>query len=289
MDKLDYIKKFIDEINFQYVDIPTESIDNIYELIINDKITIPNNNVEMFYYGIYYYEKEDYDSMIKYYLMAIENGGSIAANELGCHYYQKKDYENAVKYLTLGADRGCSQSANSLGYYYYKQKDYDNMIKNYLIAINRGNCFAANNFGYYYSKKADYDNAIKYYLLAINLGSNNAAYNLGYCYYKQKDYDNAVKYYLIAIAINGSYLKGINKLKEIIKQNILEKYHYIKIIEELDHKTYLKVVGDNKIAILLYEIYKQKIDLIELPFKYGLDGDGFIEAKNDFIAQLIRS
>ena len=33
---------------------------------------------------------------------------------------------------------------------------------------------------------------------------------------------------------------------------------------------------------IIKKLYDQKMDLIELPFKYSLDADGFKEAKKDF-------
>ena len=52
--------------------------------------------------GNYYQIHKDYKKMLKYYLMAIEKGDSIAMSNLGYYYQEQKDYKNMVKYYILG-------------------------------------------------------------------------------------------------------------------------------------------------------------------------------------------
>ena len=86
MDKLTSIKNWLSNNTYVFVDIPYESINNIYDLLINGKLNEPNNDIEMLYYGNYYKEQKDYNNMIKYYLMAIKNGNSYAMYCLGYYY-----------------------------------------------------------------------------------------------------------------------------------------------------------------------------------------------------------
>ena len=91
--KMDYsfmeeqIIDFLDD--FKYVKIydpkSLEKIYNLYFLNIEEKVILP---IEQCYYGIFFYKKEDYDKMKRYYLMAIDKGDSMAMNNLG-YYYEK--------------------------------------------------------------------------------------------------------------------------------------------------------------------------------------------------------
>jgi hypothetical protein len=91
------------------------------------------------------------------------------------------------------------------------------------------------------------------------------------------------------------YLKSIKKrdrtailyLKNVIRNDKLKFEHYIKMIEELDYDLYSEVFSDNQGLLLLYKIYRSRIDLMDLHFRYLPNNEGFNEAKEDFIKNLI--
>jgi TPR repeat protein len=95
--------------------------------------------------GVYYQTLKDYDNMKKYYLMAIEEGNSLAMSNLGVYYQTLKDYDNMKKYYLMAIDKCNNYSMNNLGVYYKEIKDYDNMQKYYSMAIEKGHHYSMNN------------------------------------------------------------------------------------------------------------------------------------------------
>ena len=84
--------------------------DNILKLF-NNKIIDENlldNNRYLVWIGNYYRNiGKDYDKMKKYYLMAIDNGNSMAINNLGHYYhYIEKDYKLMEKYYLMAINNG---------------------------------------------------------------------------------------------------------------------------------------------------------------------------------------
>jgi hypothetical protein len=59
------------------------------------------------------------------------------------------------------------------------------------------------------------------------------------------------------------------------------------MIEELDYAVYSDIVDNDEILLLLYRVYRSKIDYMELHFKYSPDNEGFIQAKEDFVKNLL--
>lgn len=223
------IINYLEQYNFSYVKIDREQdIIDVHEAyftnVFKDNVSAIVNN----YYGIYHRIKEDFELMIKYYLLAIEQKSITSMINLGRYYKNIKDYDNMVKYYTMAADLGDSSAMNSLAIYYeeigdyntmikyyllaielgddiamynlalyyYKIKDCDNMVKYLLQAIDNENVLAMCDLGYYYEENKDYDNMIKYYSMAVDLGDEKARHNLAAYYYNSKDYHNAIKYYL---------------------------------------------------------------------------------------------
>jgi hypothetical protein len=79
--------------------------------------------------------------------------------------------------------------------------------------------------------------------------------------------------------------KLIHKLSELLQNTSNELVpDIIDIILDID----LSDVQDCPIyIILLQKALKEKIDIMDLHFNYSLEGKGFIEAKNDFLAKMI--
>src|SRR5437868_12050920 len=120
----------------------------------------------------------------------------------------------------------------------------------------------------------------KYFLRAINLSNYYSMNNLGY-YYKNTEKNNtlALKYYLLAIHHN--YNKKVD-LSFSIDVPITPN-----VIENIDENDNFPVYINSYISLYkhLQKVITEKIDLIELPFKYAPNESGFQEAKKDFMKE----
>ena len=75
----------------------------------------------------HYEEKEDFPTMEKYYLMAIDKDDTKAMYNLATYYAHKKDYQNMEKYYMMAIALGNANSMYNLAIYYNKIEDYPNM------------------------------------------------------------------------------------------------------------------------------------------------------------------
>jgi predicted DNA-binding WGR domain protein len=216
--------------------------------------------------------------------MSIECGNTIAMRNLATMYRRKGDDLNMQKYYLMAIEKGDATAMNNLAVYYNDKKDYSNMTKYYLMAIENGDIVAMDNFAGYYCYRKDYDNMTKYYLMAIENGSTISAISLANYYVKKEEYFSAIKYYIIALNM-GDY-NPIDKIISLIKKDSLDIDCYIEMVEQLDYELYKRVVDHHVGLTLLYKIHRSKIDLLELPFKYSPDNEGFVQAKEDFILNL---
>jgi TPR repeat protein len=101
----------------------------------------------------YYLKNKDYENMKKYYLMALENGSSIAMICLAEYYKDtEKNYKLMKKYYRMAIEKGHSNAMYSLGYHYHNtEKNYELMEKYYLMAIKKGHQDAINSLNHYYN------------------------------------------------------------------------------------------------------------------------------------------
>lgn len=184
------------------------------------------------------------------------------------------------------------------------------MKKYYLMAINQGSGVAMFNYGLYCESIKDYNNMIKYYLMATEKNYHHATYSLANYYYRNDDFINVEKYHLIAV--EKGYRKSIDTLRNCYSNflyhdkllDFLGKYEPNRLIEylnfvDISKLTYLKrfmeiilsispneIYKTTKTIQLIYNLAKQKIDLLEIHFKYLPDNDGFIQAKNDYLSRV---
>ena len=237
------IEIYLDKNNFKYSKLNNyEDINIIYNLFINDIIMnlehlfFNDLNQIYYYYGIYYQIQNDFDNMIKYYLMAIEKNNSTAMNNLATFYEKQQNYDQMMKYYLMAIEKDNSTAMNNLADYYEKQQDYEQMIKYYLMAIEKNNSTAMNNLATYYFQQRNYDQMMKYFLMAIERGNLVSLCNLGSYYEKQNDFDSMIKYYLMAIEKGNS--KAMNNLARYYeKHNDYENMmKYYLIFAETDNK-----------------------------------------------------
>ena len=129
-------------------------------------------------YGFYLQIIEkDYEGMIKYYLLAINNNNIVAMNLLATYYNSIKNYDQMKKYLLMIAENN----------------NVNVDIEVYIIVCR--------NLALHYKKiEKNYNQMIKYYLLATDKGCNKSPYDLSkYYWYKEKNMEQMVIYSLIAI------------------------------------------------------------------------------------------
>ena len=121
MDKLDEIKKYLKNKKINYIEIPDESINKIYQLYINNNKEEIETCIENYYYDTFYYINKNYNKMKKYYFTAINMQSNMQSN-----MHSNNDYVIYNIWLNLGV------------YYEKIEKDYDLMKNNqrlYLMAI----------------------------------------------------------------------------------------------------------------------------------------------------------
>jgi len=213
-----------------YDDLETKkNCNEIYEILINDIDILPNNtnDILLFFMGIKYHIKMDYDKMKIYYLMAIKLNNNVGA-------------------------------MHKLGIYYQNiEKNYEEMKKYYLMGIKHNNTGAMTNLGLYYKEiERNYEEMKKYYLMGIKHNSTSSMYNLGLYYLLiEKNYDKMKKYLLMNIEHNDptgmlalSYYYGNNivDLYEMLR-NITNKNEILqRAINELENNT--KIQKYNKLT-----------------------------------------
>ena len=185
--------------------------------VSNDNDIRAMTNLSQYYKTI----NKDVNNRLKYLLMIIEKQNvdfiyvNYAATDLAYYYHNIEDYDNMVKYYLLIINQPSNPENNDnrskamfdLGYHYYEQKELEPMRKYYHLAIELENADAMNNIACDYEEqyantlyedKEIYDNMMKYFIMAITKGHSNSMYDLALFYEKIKDYTNMKKYLLMA-------------------------------------------------------------------------------------------
>lgn len=175
--------------------------------------------------------------------------------------------------------------AHYYGFYYSKTSSFDKMEKYYLIAVESGISASMHNLARYYESKGIWDRMIKYYKMSIENGAGLSLNSLFMYYFRITDYKEAVKYAIQCAKnrITESYYY-INSLISIGK---FREEDCIELIDATDYQTYAKIVDNNSPMLLLYKLYKTKIDYIETALKYSPDWEGLKLAKEDFAERVI--
>lgn len=138
--------------------------------------------------GLFYFINNNYNEMIKYYLLAIEKDNLFAINTLGLFYEEvEKDYENAKKY--------------------------------YLLAVEKGDKFAMLNLMLFYSRIENNKQKVnEYYKNVMEIDEPEEFYKIGVHYEMyEHNYIEMEKYYLMAI--NKKHSQALQKLISYYKKN----------------------------------------------------------------------
>jgi hypothetical protein len=140
-DKEIELIKFLEKLGYGYLKIDCEkSINNIHDLLINEKMFESETGIEIHYLGIYYDSKKEYELMIKYFLMAIDNKYYFSGINLGQYYKSIGNYNLMKKYLLMAIDDGLVPAMILLSSYYETIEFNEQLRDKYLLmAIRRGN------------------------------------------------------------------------------------------------------------------------------------------------------
>ena len=274
----------------------------------------------MYYLGIYYYDNKKIEQATKYLLMAIEKGNTDAMYKLGTYYKNDlKDEETAMKYFEMAIEKGKLNSISIVIKYYDSKKDYKKVRKYCKIGLNNDNSDAMNLYGsYYYSIKKNNKKAFKYYLMASDLGNVHGFCNVGLMYSVYiKDDVLMEKYCLKALQMGSKFDGNIIRLKTYYKSNnfhmklldLYINYEHMRTRKELietfellmtksmtidDEKQFMSHLSTFKFEEsdnltsglkLLVGALTNNVSLLDLHFKYSMEGKGYDDAKNDFFGR----
>lgn len=199
--EIDYIKKWCSHRDVEYYDIPSESVESIYNLLISKVSDAPKNAVELLYHGMYAMFSGDDTDTIKYLSEALNKGNFRAATMMGVYYSKLRNQEsNMMKYFRIGLDGGDPPAMNAIGVYHLKHKDYIQAEKMLQQSANVGCDTALLNLGILYEIKGDIKQMKKYCITAANHEVTEAMGKLGKYYLDKKKYKKAEIYILMGIA-----------------------------------------------------------------------------------------
>ena len=168
--------------------------------------------------GRIYYDEEQYDKAMEYYLQAAANDNeyqSLAEDDIGDMYRNgngvKRNLKKAIEWYKKGAEHDNANSMCSLGHMYESgegvEKDSVQAAHWTLLAAKQGDVTAMENMGYHYENgigvEQDYIAAMAWHKCAADAGDSDAMYSIGDLYYfgngVEKDYSLAKDWYEKAI------------------------------------------------------------------------------------------
>jgi hypothetical protein len=259
-------------------------IDN---LLKNRELFEPLSASDSFWLGYYYLIHNENPILMNFHFTAASEQGIIHANICLAGYYCASGYNKlGLAYYKEAAQYGHYVAAHNLGWIYYKNGNFKKMKKFYIIAIQNKNVRSMNDLGWHYYEQKQFIKMKKYYLMACDNGFEISFNNLVLYYNVYNKSFGLLKLYV-------KYHEKYNKRKELIDQfNSVSS-------EQLSPKQELKFLeitsnfifnDDDKLCSslkLLNNTIKNKLDLIDLHFKYSITGKGAIEAKKDFLERCI--
>jgi len=125
------------------------------------------------YIGFYYQnEIQDYPTALSYFQRGVENNNTNASQNIASLYYLMGEYDLSEKYFLIAVEKGDDIAANNLGFYYQNIKeDYENAKKYYKLAEERGEPYAIYNLYTLFKKLDDKEEMEKYYQKVLEKNS----------------------------------------------------------------------------------------------------------------------
>ena len=204
-DKGDPIKLFVDALLHEIGSVGGVDIDEVldeeeYMNLIEDLRDV-DNSLDNFHEGLEYYEKEDFETALKYFDLAIESNPkdseaiyykSLALSRLG-------DFDIALDMVNRAISLDDTQDRywNDKGNYLSRLDDFDGAQKCFdkAIEINPRDSVLWANKGFLYIQTEQYDEAIKSYIKALDLEYNiHNLVGLANVYIDLADFPNAERY-----------------------------------------------------------------------------------------------
>jgi len=124
MSQLEQIKNILINNKIEYVEIPDDNINKIYELLVNKTIFEPITSVELLYTGFYFLIENIPIEMEKYYILACDMGNADAMYNLALYYKNLNNIKQMIEFL-LKAIRENHAKANEEFLEYTKKTALD--------------------------------------------------------------------------------------------------------------------------------------------------------------------
>lgn len=261
--------------------------------------------------GIYYCDINE-ELAITFFLMGVVNKDYRSMYNLGTIYCEKKDYETMLKYYLMSLEQQYSAPAldSLINHYHSRENNMEKVIYYCLIGAKHENVKCMYILGIYYNNRNE-EEMKKYLVMASEHGHEKSMIELinYYKYPELKTYLwHGMKYHpaICFKELNNIYrFNNIKLLKLHIKcidYNVTNRKKIIKLFnavcneKAVDMDKYLQLITsfqflpEDDLCVglrLLTNTLNQKIELIDLHFKYSLEGLGFKEAKQDFLEQCL--
>lgn len=254
------------------------------------------NTMGCLYLAEIYEKDKQYDLMVDTYLVAIEHGDSTAMCHLANYYFKNKKYELMEKYHLMAIDHHHILSMVSYGYYCGKiEKKYVRMEHYYLMAIQTDSPYQAYSesamyyLAEYYNRIKKMEDMEKYALMFLK-------YNLipKLLYMNDIVVEMLSKYYNTIekpVSALHLYIEYKSERPKIIKQ-----FNHISslILNEEQYNLLLTILttfefGDDLVHSsirMLSNVLRNQIDIMDLHFKYTVNGIGYEKAKEEFLQSL---
>ena len=282
------------------------NIDNIYDLFINNKIGEVNEFEDYNLYGIYYiFLANNRELGIKYFIDGIEKGCWRCMSNIKTYYGEvDKNFELSKKYYIM-----CINEDHDIPFLNYLRKTQrkmngviEDLFDEICIKVNNIDtilciCEEAKEEGYYKCMYYMCHNGYKY-------THDTQFIEILIKYYKQKEnyekIEELVVKYGVCINIYLKYCQKNNKYDgvfELHKKHVLNDDQITTYLNMLNEKnkideTILSFIADldisnmgnlNNTLISLKKLLNYNLNLMDLHFKYSVNGTGYNEAKDDFI------
>lgn len=152
------------------------------------------------------YEKlKKQDLAITWYQRAVKLGYGDAFLNLGNLFIDQKKFKEGVAVLEAGVATGHTGSMNSFAFYLDSKGEKVRSKQLYLQAAKLGNALSMYNYAFVLEEEGDKSEAKKWYVKSLDAGYTDAATSIGYIYEQEADWVNAKKYYEISAAAEDPY------------------------------------------------------------------------------------
>ena len=254
MSRKQEIRTFVELHKCQFIEIENEeSVNKVYELLINNNPVPIDKPIEYLYYGWFYqHVNMDPIKMKYFYTLGIEKKEIYCIINLASYYKNNKNnLEKYESYMKLAVNSGSNVARRMLAKYYYDAKKYDEMKTYYEMAIQNKDVEAMIEYGLYYYNTKDYEKTQTYLIMATENDSIDAMVCLGNIYWNLEQYNLMKKFLLLAIEKNSD-----------AAMYILGKYYYEVELDYPKVREYLQMatILGNANAMVVYADYLRYVE-----------------------------